>query len=280
MRIDVHTHIFPPEIVQDRQRFFDGEPAFQLLYDFPTARLATAESLLETMSRDGVDHAVVFGFPWRRSDLMKRHNDYVLESATKHSPALIPFGCVYPMEPESPMEAERCLELGARGLGELAIYGAVTAQVALECFLDLIACCRMHQGVMLVHANEPVGYRYPGKAPLGLDFYYALARLAAGMPLILAHWGGGLGFYELLKKEAPETLKDVYYDTAASPFLYKASMYACMTAIVGKEKILFGSDYPLQSPAQALADIDSLGWLSLSQKEQILGNNAAALLGL
>ena len=277
MRIDVHTHIFPPEIVQDRQRFFDGDPAFQLLYDFPTARLATAESLLETMSRDGVDHAVVFGFPWRRSDLMKRHNDYVLESATKHSPALIPFGCVNPLERESSREAERCLELGARGLGELAIYGAVTAQMALECFLDLIACCRTHQGVMLVHANEPVGYRYPGKASLGLDFYYALARLATGMPLILAHWGGGLGFYELLKKEAPETLKDVYYDTAASPFLYKASIYTCMTAIVGKEKILFGSDYPLITPARYFQEMAEAG-LSAEEMAAVTGENAAGLL--
>jgi uncharacterized protein len=277
MRVDVHTHIFPPEIVQDRQRFFDGEPAFQMLYDSPNAKLTTAESLLGTMNRDDVDCAVTFGFPWRRSDLMKRHNDYVLESAAKHAPSLIPFGCVNPLEPDSPREAERCLEFGARGLGELAIYGAVKAQVALECFLDLIACCRTHGGIMLVHANEPVGYRYPGKAPLGLEFYYALARLAAGMPLILAHWGGGLGFFELLKKEAPETLKNVYYDTAASPFLYRPSVYACMTAIVGKEKILFGSDYPLITPGRYFQEMGEAG-LSPEEMAAITGENAVGLL--
>ena len=103
---------------------------------------------------------------------------------------------------------------------------------------------------MLVHANEPVGHNYPGKAPLGLDFYYALAALASDQPLILAHWGGGLGFFQLLKKEAPQTLKNVYYDTAASPFLYEPAIYAHMAAIVGKEKILFGSDYPLLSPGR------------------------------
>ena len=68
MRIDIHTHIFPPEIVQDRHRFFDGEPAFQALYDSPRAKLATAESLLEAMTRDGVDRAVAFAFPWQKSN--------------------------------------------------------------------------------------------------------------------------------------------------------------------------------------------------------------------
>lgn len=279
MRVDVHTHIFPPEIVQDRHRFFDGEPAFQALYDSPRARLATAESLLEAMTRDHVDHAVAFGFPWQSSNLATRHNDYVLESAARYAPALIPLGCVNPLGPDSSREAERCLRLGARGLGELAIYGEVRAQVALEAFPDLIACCRAHDAVMLVHANEPVGHRYPGKTRLGLDFYYALARLAAGMPLVLAHWGGGLGFFEMLKREAPEILKDVYYDTAASPFLYKPSIYACMAAMVGKEKILFGSDYPLIAPGRYFQEMTEAA-ISSREMSAITGENAAGLFGI
>jgi uncharacterized protein len=276
MLIDVHTHIFPPEVVQDRQRFFEGEPAFRLLYDSPKAKLGTVESLLEAMERNGVQRAVVFGFPWQRNDLTMRHNDYVLESAAKHAPALIPLGCVDPLGSGSLGEAERCLTHGARGLGELAIYGPVDEQVALRCFEDLIECCRMLDGIMLVHANEPVGHWYPGKAPLGLDFYYALARSAAGVPLILAHWGGGLGFYELLKKDAPETLGKVYYDTAASPFLYQPSMYARMAAIVGVQRILFGSDYPLLAPGRYFREMAEAG-LSDEEIRAITGENAAGL---
>jgi predicted TIM-barrel fold metal-dependent hydrolase len=277
MRVDVHTHIFPPEIVQDRQHFFDGDPAFQMLYDSSKARLATVESLLEAMEREGIDRSVAFGFPWQSSELTRRHNDYVLESAAKHAPKLVPLGCVNPLGADSAREAERCLESGARGLGELAIYGPVEKEIALKCFLDLITCCRMLGGIMLVHANEPVGHSYPGKAPLGLDFYYALARLASGMPLILAHWGGGLGFYELLRREASETLKDVYYDTAASPFLYKPAIYARMAEIVGVEKILLGSDYPLLSPARYFQEMVEAG-LSYKEISSITGGNALRLL--
>jgi hypothetical protein len=279
MQIDVHTHIFPPEIVRNRQRFYAGEPDFQMLYDSPRARIASVESLLAVMDDQGLDRAVVFGFPWQNNDLTRRHNDYVLESAAKYAPALIPLCCVNPVVKGSGTEAHRCFELGARGLGELAIYGNVDQAAALGCLKDLVACCRAHDGIMLVHANEPVGHNYPGKAPMGLDFYYALAVLAADQPLVLAHWGGGLGFFQLLKKEAPQTLRNVYYDTAASPFLYKPAIYAHMTAIVGKESILFGSDYPLLSPGRYFQEMAEAG-ISSEEMRAIKGGNAARLFNI
>lgn len=279
MQIDVHTHIFPPEIVRNRQRFYAGEPDFKLLYDSPRAKLASVESLIEVMDDNGLDRAVVFGFPWQKHDLTRRHNDYVLESAAKYAPALIPLCCVNPVVQGSEKEADRCFEQGARGLGELAIYGPVDQATALGYLQDLVACCRAHDGIMLVHSNEPVGHNYPGKAPLGLDFYYALAVLASDQPLILAHWGGGLGFFQLLKKEAPQTLRNVYYDTAASPFLYEPAIYAHMAAIVGKERILFGSDYPLLSPGRYFQEMAEAG-ISSEEIRAIKGENAARLFNI
>jgi len=277
MRIDVHTHIFPPVIVRERERFFDADPAFRLLYGSPKAKLATGDSLLEAMDRHGIERSVVFGFPWRDSELASRHNDYVLESALKSAPRLIPLGCVNPLAAAGPEEAERCFRAGARGLGELALYGPCDPGEALERFEPLVDCCRSNGGLLLVHANEPVGHAYPGKAPLGLEFYYALARLSAGIPLILAHWGGGLCFYELLRKEAQEVLANVYYDTAASPFLYRPAIYRHASDILSAGKILFGSDFPLLSPARYFEEMAAAG-LTGEELEAIGGKNAAALL--
>ncbi|MGV8073179.1 MAG: amidohydrolase family protein [Syntrophobacteraceae bacterium] len=276
MRIDVHTHIFPPEIVRDRSPYFAEEPSFRLLYESPKSKLATAESLLEVMDRDGVDRSVVFGFPWNCTDLARRHNDYVMEAASKYAPRLIPMGCVNPLAPGSVAEADRCLHSGAKGLGELAIYGSTDSDAALGKFEELIDCCRSHQAILLVHANEPVGRSYPGKSPLGLDFYYSLCRLAAGIPLILAHWGGGLCFYELLRKDVPEVPAQVYYDTAASPFLYRSSVYFHMARMIGAGKILFGSDYPLISPRRYFREIASSG-LTQEEIKDISGENARRL---
>jgi uncharacterized protein len=279
MRVDVHTHIFAPEIVQDRSRFFDGEPAFRLLYESSKARLISAESLLVAMDRDEIDRAVVFGFPWNDTDTARRHNDYVLEAAGRYRKRLIPLACVNPLSKGAGEEAQRCLQAGARGLGELAVYEDRPMEAAIEGYQILIDCCRSGGGVLLVHANEPVGHWYPGKAPMGLDFYYEIARRAQGIPLILAHWGGGLGFYGLLKKEAPEVLAKVYYDTAASPFLYRPEIYGQMVRLVGAEKILFGSDYPLLAPVRYLREITASG-LGADAVRAIVGGNAARLFSI
>lgn len=279
MRIDVHTHIFPQEIVGDRGPFFHGEPIFKQLYDSPKARLVTAESLLQAMDMDEVDRAVVFGFPWHSVDVARKNNDYVLEAAAKYAPRLIPMGCVHPLGDGSAEEAQRCLEAGAKGLGELAVYEACTPDFALKCYADLIACCRSHNAILLVHANEPVGHWYPGKAPMGLDFYYELARLTAGIPLVLAHWGGGLCFYELLKKEAPQVLSQVYYDTAASPFLYRPVIYSQVSKILGSDKVLFGSDYPLLPPRRYFKEMEE-ACLSAEEIRSITGENAQRLFGV
>jgi uncharacterized protein len=276
MRIDVHTHIFPLEIVQERARFFVGEPAFRLLYESPRARLVAAETLIEVMDQDEIDCSVVFGFPWQDADVAARHNDYVLEAAARYPQRLLPLACVDPLASHAVREAQRCLAAGARGLGELAIYGAYEPQRAHACFQELIGCCRSGKHVLLIHANEPVGHRYPGKSPVGLDFYYELARVASGVPLIFAHWGGGLGFFELLKKEAPEVLAQVYYDTAASPYLYRPTIYPEMLRIVGKEKILFGSDYPLLAPRRYFQELAEAG-VAADDARAILGENAARL---
>jgi hypothetical protein len=279
MRIDVHTHIFPREIVLNRNGFFEGEPVFRLLYDSPKARLTTPEGLLEVMDRDGVDRAVVFGFPWVSSELAARHNDAVLEASVRHAPRLIPFACVNPLAPGAVREAERCLASGATGLGELAVYESCDPRQALDAYAELAACCRSHGSMLLVHANEAVGHNYPGKAPFGLEFYYELVRLAAGIPLVLAHWGGGLCFYELLKRDGPEVLAQVYYDTAASPFVYQSSIYRVMCRALPAGKILFGSDYPLLPPSRYWKEMEEAG-LTPEEQTEIAGSNAAHLLGL
>jgi hypothetical protein len=103
--------------------------------------------------------------------------------------------------------------------------------------------------------------------------------MSSGMALILAHWGGGLCFYQLLKKEVPESLSHVYYDTAASPYLYEASIYAVVSRLVGHDKVLFGSDFPLLSPDRYFREVAEAD-LGAREVEAILGGNAGRLFGL
>jgi predicted TIM-barrel fold metal-dependent hydrolase len=139
--------------------------------------------------------------------------------------------------------------------------------------------CRVLDLPVLIHTNEPIGHAYPGKTPNTLAQIYRLTCAFSRNKIILAHWGGGLFFFSLLRKEVKENLQNVYFDTAASPYLYDAAVYRLAIERVGAEKILFGSDFPLLSPARYFEEMKAAG-LSQDQMQQICGRNAAALFNL
>jgi predicted TIM-barrel fold metal-dependent hydrolase len=279
MIIDSHTHIFPPFVCEDRRPFLQQEPAFRMLYSSGKARLATADMLIEEMDRSGIDRAVVFGFPWSDQDIMRRHNDYLGEAAGRFADRLLPFACVDPRVPVAIREVERCLAGGMRGVGELGFYTDILDTWVVEVLEPIAACCQSHQVPIVLHVNEPVGHRYPGKAEMSLKAIYELIRSFPQNRFILAHWGGGLFFYELLKKEARETLSRVAYDTAASPFLYIRAIYSVAVQIVGPGRILFGSDYPLIEPGRYFEEMAAAG-LSEENLAWIKGRSASEWLGL
>ena len=118
---------------------------------------------------------------------------------------------------------------------------------------------------------------YPGKAPNTLVRIYELVRRFSDNRLILAHWGGGLFFYGLLKKEVSQAFANVWFDTAASPYLYTPAVYRSAVSIVGKEKVLFGTDYPLLPPERYFKEMDQAG-LTTEEKSALCGANAMAVL--
>jgi len=104
MIIDFHTHIFPKDIRNTRERYFEGESAFRLLYDSPGSTLVSAEQTIAAMDEQGVDKAVVFGFPWRTADTFKLQNDYVMAVVEKYPDRLIGMACFDPASPEAVRE--------------------------------------------------------------------------------------------------------------------------------------------------------------------------------
>ena len=97
--------------------------------------------------------------------------------------------------------------------------------------------------------------------------------------IILAHWGGGLLFFNAMKKDVKEALKNVWYDSAASPYLYDPSIWKIAADTAGIDKILFGTDYPLLSAKRYLAELKQSGF-SEDELEKVLCRNAERVLGL
>ena len=175
-------------------------------------------------------------------------------------------------------ELDRCLSLGMRGVGELAFYEQGITRRDIQI---LRAALRPLQEVgipVLLHTNEPVGHEYPGKSLKSLRPIYELLSAVPGMPFILAHWGGGFLFYELMPEIAP-LVHRIYYDTAASPFLYRPQIYSVAVQIVGPDRILWGSDFPLVSPTRYFLELAKCG-VPQSIQHKIKGLNAQRLLSL
>jgi len=277
MIIDFHTHVFPSLFRSNRGSCFPGEPAFESIYGAPGTRLIGVSELLQAMDAQGVHRSVAFGFPWERRDHYRRHNDYILEAVHRHSDRITGFCCFSPLAPEGPAEAERCLRAGLAGVGELAVYGAGISRRTVGALKEVMAVCAGHDAPFLLHTNEPVGHRYPGKAPMTLRQVYDFLKAYPSNRIVLAHWGGGLFFYALMKKEVRDVLKNTWFDTAASPFLYTTDVYRIAFDIVGPERILFGSDYPLLPPERYFKEMAASG-ISDRSAALIKGINAAGLL--
>jgi predicted TIM-barrel fold metal-dependent hydrolase len=79
--------------------------------------------------------------------------------------------------------------------------------------------------------------------------------------------------------EVARAMTNVYYDTAASPFLFSKKIYAIASEVVGVRKILFGTDFPLILPGRYFQELETSG-LSREDQKRILGLNFANLIGL
>jgi len=279
MVIDFHTHIFPKKIRENREKHFPSEPAFKLLYNSSNAKLVGMKALINSMDEHGVDISVVFGFPWKNKETVTQQNDYIMESVERYPERLIGFGCFDVFSRDAVQETVRCVEGGLSGIGELAFYQSGIDETCLSKLAPIMDICLDKDLPVLIHTNEPVGHIYPGKTPNTLRQIYNLAKRFPENKIVLAHWGGGIFFFNLLKKEVKETLKNVYFDTAASPFLYDPTIYRHAKEIAGLNKIIFGSDFPLLKPTNYFEEFEKAG-LSKEEVAQICGMNSARLLKL
>ncbi len=279
MIIDFHTHIFPKAIRENREQYFPFESAFKLLYKSPESQISGAGRLIETMDDQGIDRSVVFGFPWKDIKTAKIQNDYIMDAVSRYPERLIGLSCLDTFSEEAQSEVLRCFEGGLSGVGELAFYQAGIDKAALDSLIPIMEVCNEKKSPVLIHTNEPVGHIYPGKSPNTLKQIYDLIKKFPENKIVLAHWGGGIFFFNLLKKEIKESLKNVYFDTAASPFLYDDSVYPIAMEIIGVDKILFGTDFPLLKPQRYFNQFKSTG-LSKEQIDAICGLNAKKLFKL
>ncbi len=278
MIIDFHTHVFSPGIKQDRSHYIDSDPCFATLYSRKEAKIVIADELVASMDKAGIDLSVIVNLGWTKHELCVETNDYILESIARYPRRLIGFCAVQPLSIKATAEIERCVRGGIKGVGEMRPDMQLIDLAQAEVMRPLVDVLRKHKLILLTHTSEPVGHNYPGKGSITPGRLYPLFTAFPDLPVVCAHWGGGLPFYALMP-EVREAMKNVYFDTAASPFLYSPQIYNQVVQLVGADKILFGSDYPLLAQSRLLQEINSAD-LPDEARSLILHGNARKLLGI
>ena len=257
MIVDIHTHLFPPHFIEDRARLAASDAMFGEMYASPRAQMATAEDLIASIDRAGVDVSVTAGFWWKDRARRGEHAAYLLASALRYPGRLIPF------VPQSEGDALP----GAAGVGELRIADPE----------------RIEAGGLpiLAHCSEEVGHRYPGKTGgLTPGALWALLEREPDARVIAAHWGGGFPFYALMPEvRAVIEAGRLVFDTAASPLLYGADAVRRGIDLAGVDAVCWGSDFPLRDQATDRAAIEAALPAGVA-RAAVLGGNAVRFLDL
>jgi uncharacterized protein len=274
--VDAHVHLFTPAVLADRGAYLARDEWFRDLYTHERARLASPEDLLRGMDEAGVDRAVVAAFPWRDQALCEEHNAYYRQLTSDR----LAFLCT--VQPRAGQRAadelRRCLDAGFAGLGEMNVDAQGVELSEDDCWGRLAEVLVDAGGALMLHCSEPVGHSYPGKGRNTPGKMYRFAVAHPDLKIVAAHWGGGLPFYYLMPELKP-ALPNLYFDSAATEYLYDHRVFETVIGMAGPERALFGSDFPLLSQKRALSHARSCD-VAPEHHDAVFGENAARVYGL
>ena len=213
-----------------------------------------------------------------RGDLERTgaRNDAILQLARDSGGFFFPACSVHPAD--GPAALDELDRVAAAGAAWLKLHpNTQRVDVADPAVAAVVRRAAQHGLPVLFDAYSPWDANQPGK----------FADLASAIPdarLILAH-AHGPGFSQLLLYDIlgryPDWRRNVWVDIsvtgpmlACGPF---AEQFAWVLRKLGIDRVIFGSDYPMDDPLTALGAVDSYGF-SDAEQAAILHDNAAALL--
>jgi uncharacterized protein len=215
-----------------------------------------------------------------RSDLQltRKMNDDLLALGRRTRGRFYPMCSVHPLDGKAALkEIDRVAHGGAKGLK--LHPNTQNFDVADPRVRAVVERSTEHGLPVLLDAYSPFDSDQPGK----------FIRLAMDVPesrLILAHAHGprfpDLLVYEILSRY-PWWKRNVWIDVSATASLLAGGplmeAFGWVLCKVGTDRILFGSDYPMDSPTNAARAVCELG-LSGQDLERVFFSNAAELFGL
>jgi predicted TIM-barrel fold metal-dependent hydrolase len=277
--IDVHTHAWKSAL-QLGDNLTESQQAMGNYFRYAPQHQTVPE--MAEMYRKLKMAFVVFTVDGEKGASRKITNEEIAELAHKNADVAIPFASINPHRGEAGVrEARRLIkDFGVKGFKfHPSVQDFMPNDRMAYPLYEAIAEARLpalfHTGQTGVGAGTPGGggIRLKYSNPMLLD---DVAADFPDMPIILAH--PSFPWQEEALSVATHK-PQVYIDLSGwSPKYFPPILVQYANTLL-KDKILFGSDYPVMSPERWLADFDKLP-IKPEVRPLILKENAARLLNL
>ncbi len=287
MRIDAHTHAYAETVIADPVAWAQARQELHWLdLVAPQGKHSlqgwvTQDEMLADMDAAGIDRAFLLGWYWQHAQTCEEQNGWYADWIARYPQRFSAFASVNPSVGSGSLDTvKRAHDRGFIGIGEMhaGVQGFPMQEPA---WLAIVEFAIENNMSINFHVTEPVGRPHAGRIPTPFADFQWLATEYPELKIILSHLGGLLPFYEL-NPYVKKIFRNVFYDTAALPLLYQQQVLRSVLDVVGVEKILYGSDYPLivypknNDKPDFLKGIDAVQMLGLAEDEldALLGGNA------
>lgn len=253
MWIDAHTHIFHPKVAPRAIAYLQTE------HNITVKGSGTAEELLEIMHSLGIAKSVVHTAATTASQVIPANNWTI--QLQRNYPALIPFGSIHPDFENNEEELKRLEKNRIQGLKIHPDFQGFSMDDSR--FIKLLEMAN-NRFIVMFHIGSPQPMQKSPSCPKKLA---QLQKIFPETPMIAAHLGG-LRYWDAAIEAIAGT--NVYVDTSSTLLHTRAELFCKFINKHGKERTLFGSDYPICSPAEELQLLEQKAGLSTKDIESLL----------
>lgn len=257
--IDAHNHIWPEKVASKAKDYLESFTKRKLI------TLPTADNLLKVMDEASISKSIVSSVASYPRQVVSINN-WLFSIKQKR---LIPFASIHPFLDGFKDELKRIQDNA---------YGIKLHPEFQNFYVDDERAFPLYEEIqklkltILLHCGAEISSQ--GKIRSTPERILKVMETFPELKIIGAHMGGFLMWKEVLEKLAG---KNIYLDTSDSIRIMKKELLEQFFEKHGFDKIIYGSDFPIQDPKEEIEFIKTLN-ISEENKQKILSWNIKNLI--
>ena len=260
MRItDIHAHVFPDPIAEK------ASGSIAEFYRMEVYHGGTVGELLALEKEAGIEHACIHSVAVTPHHI-ESINRFISETIRKYPDSLTGYAAIHPDYEDIPGLIRNVRAMGLKGLKihpDMQKF-ALDSPKAMEMFAAIEG-----ELPIIIHTGDPrYEYSRPRQMKRVLDAFPKLVCVCAHL--------GGWSEWDEASTMLPG-FENVYVDTSSSLYTLKPEEARKIIRSYSRDRVLFGTDYPMWNPAEELERFHRLQ-LTEEEEEKILCLNAGNLL--